>query len=610
MITRLAAWARGIATAIAGRAPGRASARRAALDALQRAAVWREHGERALAAGALDEAIRLAGPLDDEVGRSVLLQAWLDLAEQRRVDDRGAEAAELFRRCVELSARVPDPLGRLCRASALSRLGIIEHNAGRLDEARARYEESLRLGRGLVAPRLRAELAQAAFHLGLIAAEREDSDGACAHWREAIELGASSGQAAGRDPAAIAAFNLGHERLRAGSADDAREAYERSVALAEEGRTPLGGFAGAKSAFALAELAEREELLAPERAAEWFERAAAFGRRSALPEARQIGGQAEIGLGELRARERRFDEAIAHFRAALDVAPEPETESAGSLIVFARMRLGVVLAESGAREQGAEELRRAYADGRTHSAAAPRELAAQAACNLHRLLSGLGRWDEARELIAEAVAFASTLGPGVGRALEAAASNGLALQCMHDGDAAGTAAALDRAIQVGRESDSVAGDHEALDAALLAGNLSLQAERAERAIDSYRLAIEIADARPGAAEFEGKAAQAQCNIGHGLLALDRHADACRAYERALARGRASGQREGRAAAANAALNLGALLEGEAPIVRRRELFGVAIALGRSSGTPLGLDCVRNGERAIAALEHEDGDPLA
>jgi hypothetical protein len=107
---------------------------------------------------------------------------------------------------------------------------------------------------------------------------------------------------------------------------------------------------------------------------------------------------------------------------------------------------------------------------------------------------------------------------------------------------------------------------------------------------------------------------AQVNLGHVRMGQERGFDAQQAYARALERGRASGAPAGRAAAANAALNLGALLADESPEARTRELYESARTLGRASGTPLGEECARQAERALVRLEHREreggGEPGA
>ena len=97
------------------------------------------------------------------------------------------------------------------------------------------------------------------------------------------------------------------------------------------------------------------------------------------------------------------------------------------------------------------------------------------------------------------------------------------------------------------------------------------------------------------------AAMALVNAGHCLLGLERHFEAGGYYERAMERGRASGLGAGRAAAANAALNLAALCD-EDDAAKRRELYGLAAALGRSSGTPLGRECATAADRGLRAME--------
>ena len=233
-----------------------------------------------------------------------------------------------------------------------------------------------------------------------------------------------------------------------------------------------------------------------------------------------------------------------------------------------------------------------------------RELAAQAACTRHRVLCALERWDEAGALADDAEAYARSLGSGTGRALAAAARYARAFQRLHDGDADGARPMLREVADAGFESGTDVGERVALDALLLEGHLERQAKHDLEALEAFRrVTVRLRATR--SPEADGLAAMADVNAGHCLLALERRLEARYAYEKALARGRGSGGSSGRAAAANAALNLASLLEDEAPKARRRELCGIAIALGRSSRTPLGTACADTAERALARIDGHD-----
>src|SRR5262249_61639784 len=111
--------------------------------------------------------------------------------------------------------------------------------------------------------------------------------------------------------------------------------------------------------------------------------------------------------------------------------------------------------------------------------------------------------------------------------------------------------------------------------------LPTQSSRLEEAVRAFRAALARVREDPASGrtpELDAMASMAQVNLGHALLGLDRGFEARRAYEAALERGRASGLPSGRAAAANAALNLASPLEDEAPERTRREGYAVARAL--------------------------------
>jgi tetratricopeptide (TPR) repeat protein len=274
-------------------------------------------------------------------------------------------------------------------------------------------------------------------------------------------------------------------------------------------------------------------------------------------------------------------------------------------VVLAESRLGQALGEAGEPAAAAEALGAAFARGRTAPDVGVRELAAQAGCALHRVLCGLDRWAEAGALADETEAFAATIPTPTGRALAAAAAYGRAFGRLHGGDAAGARAELDAIAAAAFSSGAPVGERIGLDALLLAGHLDRQAGRRERALGRFRdAAARLAGRRDP--EADAMAAMALVNEGHCLLALDRRAEAARAYEQALERGRASGGGAGRAAASNAALNLAGMLDEAYEGERRVSLLRTAAVLGRSSGTPLGRECAKSAERALAAGDEDDG----
>ncbi len=557
----------------------------------------------------LRAAIRFGEELAGPPGDIIVMEASLHLGEKLRAIGARDEAIAHLTRAVERSFRVEEPIGRHRRAGVLTRLGLLDQEHGEGARARQHYEEALRLGADADSDLLLGMLTQAAFNLGLLDTDGGDEDAAIAHWQRAIELGARAGHASGWDPAAIAAFNLGHLHARRGEREIARTRLEEACRLAEPAGTPLGLMAAAKAALALATLAEQEGLLGEMEAVHQYERALMLGRASGLPEGVMAAMQAAMGLGEQAGNAGQRDAAIVRYREALTLAPAADPDSRERFHVLAQLRLGQTLAEAGAREEAALLLREAFARGRASAEPWVRELAAQAAVALHRLLGALDRWDEARLLATQAAEFAATLETPMGRALAVAARHAHAFQQVHDGEDEAALDTLGDVADLGLACGHEMGERVAIDALLLAGHLERQAGRAEASIAHFkRIRAHLRGVHEG--EADTLAAMAAVNSGHCLLQLERRLEARHAYEDALARGRACGQGPGRAAAANAALNLTALLEGEAPMAQRVELAQLAIALGRSSATTLGSECAVQGARAIVMLEGEeaDGDP--
>ena len=588
---------------------GDASADRQAERALEALGAALSDSDAASRLSRLREALALAERLAGERGDQIVLEASLHLGERLRAAGRREEAVLHFERAVMRSFRVADPAGRHRRAGVLTRLGILDQEAGEVLRARARYREALDLGHDSDSQQLLGMLTQAAFNLGLLESESGEEERATTSWESALSLGERSGHPAGWDPAAVAAFNLGHLRARHGDRAGATRMFQEVGRIAEPSGTPLGRMACAKAALALASIAEQDGLLGAPEAEHHYARAVSFGRDSGLPEGALAALQGTLGLGERCTARGRHAEAVAHYRESLVLAARCEPEPAARFELLARLRLGQSLAETGEREEAVQHLRQVFERGQRMEEPAIRELAGQAGCNLHRALGSLERWEEARELADESLTFTRTLTSGTGRALEAAATYAHAVQALHDNRLPEALRGLAEVVRVGRDSGTEVGTRIALDAQLLTGHLHRQASRLEDAVRAFRDALAIVrDASgPPSPEFDAMAAMAQVNLGHALLGLERGFEARKAYEAALERGRASGLPGGRAAAANAALNLGSVLEGEESDARRREWFEAARALGRSSATPLGTECASQAERALERLDRPGPD---
>jgi len=576
----------------------------AAQDAAEALALALADNDSASRLARLRAALALCEQLHGSAGDIMVLEASLHLGERLRALGERGEALTHFGRAVERSFRVPDPVGRQRRAGVLSRLAILDQETGDVAQARRRYEEALVLGRDADGPLLLGMLTQAAFNLGLLESETGDDERAVRSWERAIELGSRAAHPSGWDPAAVAAFNLGHLYARRGEAERARARLEDVGRIAEPGGTPLGLMASAKAALALAAMADREGLLGEAEAARQYRRAVDLGRECRLSEGLLAAVQGSVALGEQCLNAGRHAESVPHYRDALELADGCERAPAERFVVLAELRLGQALGETGDHEAAAALLERAFARGRGHSEVWVRELAAQSACTLHRIFCALERWDEAAATALAAEKFAATIATPSGRALAAAAAYARSFGLLQRGDAAGARAGLDDVAKAAFESGVEMGERIGLDALLLAGHLDRQAGRHEAALDRFKQASARLREREGP-DADAMAAMALVNSGHCLLALERHYEAGTFYRRALDRGRASGVGTGRGAAANAALNLAALAADDGDDARRRELYGIATALGRSSGTPLGREVVAAAEKGLRALEAGD-----
>jgi tetratricopeptide (TPR) repeat protein len=132
-----------------------------------------------------DRAARLYQTLGDVRGEAEAL-FWLGCFHQVVRRDNGT-AVPLLDRSLELATQTGD---RATMSEALRHLGIAAYTAGRLDEARARLEESTRLRRELGR---QAGVAANLIGLGYIAAAQGRRDDALAVLAEAAGLATASG---------------------------------------------------------------------------------------------------------------------------------------------------------------------------------------------------------------------------------------------------------------------------------------------------------------------------------------------------------------------------------------------------------------------------------
>ncbi len=228
--------------------------------------------------------------------------------------------------------------------------GVVQLDAGRLEEARASLLEAIRV---------EPNAAPAWDQLGAIRARQGDLDGALEAGRRAVEL----------DPSAANAWNnLATTHLVRGEPERAIEAARRAVEIAP-------GFADAHNNLGTArfELGQLDEAMAA------YDRAV---------ELRPGFAQAGANRGLVHGARGRYTSALEEFEAALELRP--------GLPAALRGR-GRALLELGRPEEGIEALRRA-------SRAAPGDL--ETIESLARALVAAGRPAEASEVLSEGIAAA------------------------------------------------------------------------------------------------------------------------------------------------------------------------------------------------------------
>jgi tetratricopeptide (TPR) repeat protein len=211
---------------------------------------------------------------------------------------------------------INDPL----RVRIHTRLGVIEADKGRLDEAIDDYRQALE-----IAPKSSVTR----NNLGLALQRQGDLEGAAAEYRYSVELEPTE---------AIYVFNLGNVLWRQGKLDEAVPCYQHALKL-----DPNLALARERLARLLAEKKEKDKLKSvaantrraitqqPDTAAVRFKLADALAGQGKLDEATQIyrqalpldprNAKAHNNLATILARQQRFDEAIEHYRQALTIQP-------------------------------------------------------------------------------------------------------------------------------------------------------------------------------------------------------------------------------------------------------------------------------------------------
>jgi len=185
-------------------------------------------------------------------------------------------------------------------------------DAGRIVEAKSRYEAAIRLAPGL---------ARAHLNLGNALIAIGDAQGAAKAFSTATA----------KDPEYFAAhFNLGNAHLRSGAPRAAAEAYRKAVDLRPD-------FAAAQLALGCA----LEDLGQPGNAVAAYQRAVEIDPRYA---------EAHYNLGNVLQRLQNLDDAVASYRRALELKPD---------FVDAHVNLGNTLKDRGQVADAAACFRRA-----------------------------------------------------------------------------------------------------------------------------------------------------------------------------------------------------------------------------------------------------------
>jgi protein O-mannosyl-transferase len=206
---------------------------------------------------------------------------------------RVAEAADQFRRCIEIGSSVPEPYANLGNACSL---------LGRTDEALEQYRKALSLD---------PNSAPAHYNIALALSRQNKTDEAIKEYEEALRLAPDR---------VNVLFNLGAELDRQDHLDRAIELYRRALAT-KANRKPVA-----------VEPYEKEDALEPNDVVMHERLGGACARAGKTDEAlvefqivlkaRPNSADAWRNLGPLLERQGRISEAIEHYRHALQINPD------------------------------------------------------------------------------------------------------------------------------------------------------------------------------------------------------------------------------------------------------------------------------------------------
>jgi len=324
------------------------------LVAACRRAVARGDGATAVGAyGAAWEVLKLRGPFLAGValGASILDVAGLAAPTRGRVLRNVGVACLSAGRMDEARAHYEQALAihrevgnRRDEGIALTMLADLDRQQGRMEEARAHCKQALAVHRELGERRFEGK---ALCTLGILHAEQGRMDEARAQWEQVLAI---CRELDDRPTEGVVLGNLGALHLEQGRMDEARAHYERALAIHRDvGNRKSEGFVLGHVGNLHAAQGRMDEARAN------FEQALAIHR--------DVGNRSSEGLvlgnlGALHLEQGRMEEACAHFEQALAIHREVgDRRSEGRTL----LNLGVMHAEQGRMDEARANFEQALA---------------------------------------------------------------------------------------------------------------------------------------------------------------------------------------------------------------------------------------------------------
>lgn len=490
-----------------------------------------------------------------DVGRGLLVAPGETTGEDMIAGERAlAREAEVDR---------SDTLMKMTRLS--NWLGIVHQNSGHWEQARARFEQAVRIAERFQAP-----------------------GGGDLDFSWSSEARLLFGTDA-RLVASASAIELGLTWASLGEFESGRAWFEKAVSILEGLGTPQVQVQMAKALLVLAQRGFRGGIEDEVKREALLERAVDTGLKSDRTLGRVFACQAEVARGVLDSSRGMTEAAAAHYRRAAGYLDGVSGPGADEFAAQALLTLGLELAGAGKHAEAIAAFRQALARGRESPDFDARRHAALSAYHLHHLLLKPDAPGDAGPVLDTLDALVPTLVVDVRPLYVALATRCRGWQHLCEKRPLDARRELERVESRSRELGTPDGWNLARQAASDLGFIAMEDLHYREAVEHLERAAAIPLGQTVSGREQADLAQVELRLARALIEVDREGEALETLQRALDRGRDSGLAEGRETAAVAAMVMGD--RAEVSTGQRRRWYELAANLGQTSGSPGGRQIV-------------------